>query len=365
MGTTGLIPGSQYCHVDHPYQRISLHRPLGLSSVDEPWPPVSATLGCTLPQECQRCRCAQEAGSATRESLSVTSSDPDLSKRDTLTAEQIEAFDPGAAEMKVQCGAGTVRRRHTVSIWFHLCHSRVANLKSIKWWSPFQLVVLHFHTWHRACRQLPKANFRLMFKLMFTRATAPQPSPERPWLSDMRSSGTLAAVEGSVACWLSGSASTRHGSLSPQARQALREQLCSGQTERLRMDAAYALGRSGDADTLIAGLTHHHAAVARASSYGLSAIGDDVVQLCPILNELLASNSSAELEPAEAARLAFAIGEGVRSADAACECVAVLVAMVEAAQAGMDAYLRSESFVRQEGKGQRLFRLRSVVLKWS
>ena len=50
MGTTGLIPGSQYCHVDHPYQRISLHRPLGLSSVDEPWPPVSATLGCTFLQ---------------------------------------------------------------------------------------------------------------------------------------------------------------------------------------------------------------------------------------------------------------------------------------------------------------------------
>ena len=116
--------------------------------------------------------------------------------------------------------------------------------KSIKWWSPFQLVVLHFHTWHRACRQLPKANFRLMFKLMFTRATAPQPSPGRPWLSNMRSSGTLAAVEGSVACWLSGSASTRHGNLSPQARRALREQLCSGQTERLRMDAACKSSRS-------------------------------------------------------------------------------------------------------------------------
>ena len=101
------------------------------------------------------------------------------------------------------------------------------------------------------------------------------------------------------------------------------------------------------------GLTHHHVAVARASSYGLSAIGDDVVQLCPILSQLLASNSSAELDPAEAARLAFAIGEGVRSVDAACGCVAVLVAMVEAAQAGMDAYLSSESFVRQEGEAQR------------
>jgi hypothetical protein len=313
MGTTSLIPGAQYLHVDSPYQRISLHQQPAFGC----WPaaPGSATSGLH---------------------------GPDLQKRNALLARHVEAFDPGATEHKVVCEAGT-------------------------------FVLLHFSSWHRACRQLPHAPFRLMFKLMFMRTTAPRDfAAFAGATADLQASAWPVAGTsiGDAALWkgsfeyLLPSTKPRHALLSERQVVALEQQLFSAHcSERERVGAAYALGRATaavaaageDGGTAARTLllrcvqSRKDASLGRAASYGLAAAGDAML---PSLLQLLQQHETLPQEgvspadgeyhqPVMVTRIAVAIGEGVLSTASACLALPALVKAATAMEQCLTAYLSS------------------------
>lgn len=304
MGTTGIVPGAQYLHVDSPHQRISLHRQPAFGC----WPAAPGSI------------VSGPHGS-------------DLQKRDTIIAEHVEAFDPGATQHLVVCKAGT-------------------------------LVIFHFSSWHRACRQLPGSPFRLMFKLMFMRTTAPPSRDLTPEAKDFHqtSAWPIAGTSiGDTALWKSNleyllSLPTPRGALlSEEQVAALEQQLCSTScSERQRVGAAYALGRTaageraGTAARVLLQCVQNQAdsSLGRAASYGLAAAGDTMLpSLLRLLqqhhDELPQEGGCDHQSPIMVTRLALAIGEGVRSTAAACLAVPPLVKAAAAMEQGLATYLSS------------------------